>query len=112
MFCAKATMLPTPGMPIWYCVLTPENETSLTRPGPSMFTPAFSAGSFECTVSFSGRTPIVTSPVWRWAREVGVLILRPATSTTMVSPAEAVTGPLNRFDCPRKFATNAVVGSS
>ena len=63
MFWAKTVMSPMPGTAIWYWVLTPENETSVTRPGPRMLTPGAFFGASVCSMSFSGRTPMVISPV-------------------------------------------------
>ncbi len=93
-------------------MLTPLNDTSMTRPGPRRFAPDGTVPSPACSVSFSGRTPTVTVPDVRCARERGTRMRRPATSTPSVSPAPSSTGPTKRLDWPRKFATNTVDGSS
>ncbi len=93
-------------------MLTPLNETSVTRPGPSMLSPAAAFGAAVCSTTFSGRTPMVTSPRVALRTLARTATFVPATSTTTMSPALEVTGPVKRFDWPRKFATNAVRGSS
>ena len=44
-FCTNTTTDPSPGIAMMYWVLTPLNETSMTRPGPRMLVPAAEAGS-------------------------------------------------------------------
>ena len=46
------------------------------------------------------------------ALAVGTAMRAPATSTSRASPLVPTTSPAKRFDCPRKFATNAVRGRS
>lgn len=38
-FCANTVTIPASGISIRYCVLTPPNETSIIRPGPSTLCP-------------------------------------------------------------------------
>ena len=112
MFWANTVTVPIPGISTRYWVLTPLNETSLTMPGPSTLTPDVAGGGVVSSVSFSGLTPIVTTPECRCARSFGTSSLVPAMSTTIEFSPELTTWPVNRLDCPRKLATKAVFGSS
>jgi hypothetical protein len=136
-FCAKTSCTPRSPRSTWYCVETPVNDTSVTLPGPRTLLPGPSAGSGRRAASspscrirtFSGRTPswrtapaatpvgpapvstgstpgapVETRPAGTWRRV-------PATSTPTTSPA-STTVPVTRLERPRKFATNAVLGSS
>ena len=109
MFCANTTRVGSRGTTTRYCVLTPLNDTSITRPGPIALRPGSARGASRCRLSFSGRTPIVTSPAWRWARAFGTTILVPSMSTAMLVAVVPATGPVKRFDWPRKLATKAVL---
>ena len=96
-----------------YWVLTPENETSMTRPGPSTLRVDDSGRRLAVQRDLlgshaDGDLALVSLRRARWARRCAC----PATSTVIAASVVPATSPVNRFDWPRKFATNTVRGSS
>ena len=109
-----ASPSPSPGTSTMYCVLTPAERDVDDPPGAEHV--AVRPRRRRLAVqqrSFSGRTPTVTSP----GVTLRALVRHRDAAAGDVDGDQPrrscrLTSPVNRFDWPRKFATNAVRGSS